>query len=584
MKKYFWPITIFLLGIITILTRFYHLSDLPAVLHRDESSIAFNAYSLLKTGKDEHQQQWPLSFQAFGDYKLPGLIYLTIPFIKFFGLNSFTARLPNAVFGCLLVVVSYFFCQELFKKSKLSLLFAFFIASTPFFIIASRNSYEPAIAIFLDLLALVFFLKGRKHLNYLLLFIVMSFLSSYFYHSALLLLPFIVAGLFLLYRQDYLQQRQSGLKLTLFALFYGLSLIVNVISIQSVNASRSNTTIFNSPQIADEIQLAIRQMYLSGVPLPLAHLIFNKLTIPSWHLVQNYLATFDPNFLFFRGDHNPWHSLENIHFGNVFFVILFFLLAALYGVLKKIPQLSKEEIFLLFYLLLSPLPCAITIDAPINNRLFHFHFALLLFAAYGVYQIYQQKEIWLKWLGSIAQVAYGGVFIYFLINYAFLFNKNLSPEWYEGVPQLSQQIQAVQGQYQRIYVGGLPLAYSFFSVYQQFDPADFQQQAVWKKDGFDSVQRYQKYIFESFPGEEKLNLTNIEQFFTPEVTQILVVQPANNQDLVTYAHQLAFIVSNYENKPLWMAYHVTKEDMIGAVLGRANGPERTQLLKYLQSL
>jgi len=106
---------------LAFILRFAFLSQIPSELNRDEASAGFNAYSLLKTGKDEHGNgPWPLVFRAFGDNKIPGYIYLTAPLIKIFGLNAFTVRLPSAFFGSLTILVFYFFDKELFKNSQLS--------------------------------------------------------------------------------------------------------------------------------------------------------------------------------------------------------------------------------------------------------------------------------------------------------------------------------------------------------------------------------------------------------------------------------------------------------------------------------
>ena len=41
----------------------------------DESSIAYNAYTISQHGVDEYGTSWPLFFRAFGEYKNPVLIF-----------------------------------------------------------------------------------------------------------------------------------------------------------------------------------------------------------------------------------------------------------------------------------------------------------------------------------------------------------------------------------------------------------------------------------------------------------------------------------------------------------------------------
>ena len=81
--------SILIVIILAIIIRFAGLSVLPPALNRDEAAIGWNAYSLLKTGKDEHGIKWPLNFKSIGDYKMPGYIYATILPIKFSALMNF---------------------------------------------------------------------------------------------------------------------------------------------------------------------------------------------------------------------------------------------------------------------------------------------------------------------------------------------------------------------------------------------------------------------------------------------------------------------------------------------------------------
>ncbi len=50
--------------------------DNPPGFYIDESSIAYNALSVARSGRDEHGEAWPLYFRAFGDYKNPTYVYL----------------------------------------------------------------------------------------------------------------------------------------------------------------------------------------------------------------------------------------------------------------------------------------------------------------------------------------------------------------------------------------------------------------------------------------------------------------------------------------------------------------------------
>ncbi|KKQ97141.1 MAG: hypothetical protein UT23_C0017G0002 [Candidatus Woesebacteria bacterium GW2011_GWA1_39_12] len=85
--------------------RLWKLGTIPPHLTSDEVALGYNAYSILKTGKDFWGESLPIVFKSFGDYT-PGLyVYLAAPFIGVMGLNELSVRLPNAIFG---VIIVYF--------------------------------------------------------------------------------------------------------------------------------------------------------------------------------------------------------------------------------------------------------------------------------------------------------------------------------------------------------------------------------------------------------------------------------------------------------------------------------------------
>ncbi|MBU4431115.1 hypothetical protein KKB16_03350, partial [Patescibacteria group bacterium] len=63
-------IILLLITLTAFFIRIYKTNSYPPLLW-DETAIGYNAYSILKTGKDEYGEFLPLIFKSFGDYK-PG--------------------------------------------------------------------------------------------------------------------------------------------------------------------------------------------------------------------------------------------------------------------------------------------------------------------------------------------------------------------------------------------------------------------------------------------------------------------------------------------------------------------------------
>jgi 4-amino-4-deoxy-L-arabinose transferase-like glycosyltransferase len=71
----------------------------PPGFYIDESSIAYNAYTISQTARDEHGNRLPLFFRGFGEYKNPTYIYLLAALFRVFGPGILIARLFSALLG-----------------------------------------------------------------------------------------------------------------------------------------------------------------------------------------------------------------------------------------------------------------------------------------------------------------------------------------------------------------------------------------------------------------------------------------------------------------------------------------------------
>lgn len=156
------PIIFLLILFLGAVLRIYHLGQIPPGVNRDEASIGYTAYSLLHTGKDEYGRFLPISFQSFGDWKLPIYIYETVLSVAIFGLNAFAVRIPSAIAGILLVILVYFLIKELFKDRNLALTAMFLTAISPWSIHLSRVESESNTAVTFVTLGVLLLLKSFK--------------------------------------------------------------------------------------------------------------------------------------------------------------------------------------------------------------------------------------------------------------------------------------------------------------------------------------------------------------------------------------------------------------------------------------
>ena len=201
--------------------RFYQLGSNPPSLDWDEAALGYNAYSILKSARDEYGSFLPLSIRSFNDYKPPLYTYLTTIPVYLFDLNEFSTRFVSAFLGTLTVIVSFFLIRQLIPKESnfFYLLFTFIFAISPWHIQFSRVAFETNTALFFMILGIYFFFRGMKSGNNYLYSMLSFGLSLYSYHSPRLIVPILIFGLLVLNRKKLKYQlRWVILSLSIFAL------------------------------------------------------------------------------------------------------------------------------------------------------------------------------------------------------------------------------------------------------------------------------------------------------------------------------------------------------------------------------
>ena len=117
----------------------------PAGFFIDESSVAYNAYTISQSGQDEFGNSWPLFFRAFGDYKNPVFVYLLAALFKITGPSILTARLVGAVAGVITCVLLGLLAARISGRRNIGLLITASALLTPWLFELSRVAFEVAL-------------------------------------------------------------------------------------------------------------------------------------------------------------------------------------------------------------------------------------------------------------------------------------------------------------------------------------------------------------------------------------------------------------------------------------------------------
>lgn len=481
------------------LFRFWGLTKSPPALNWDEVSIGVNAYSILKTGRDEWGQFLPLSFRAYGESKLPGMIYASIPGVAIFGLNEFGVRITPALIGILAVYALYLLGSQLISIN-FGLAAAALLSISPWHVHLSRASFEAGLGLLFVELSLYYFLRFATHRRSLVYCTLFAILALYSYNSVRIFLPLLYA--ILLWRQRQLLFRSSSLVIKLGIISFALLLPIFISLRDSSTLVRWNT--LNTLHNEGFLMAIGESRRYTPLQSPLPRLIHNKYTHLSYKFFLDYLHTFSSEFLFFKGSAQTQRSTQGM--GLLYFFEFPLLIIGLLE-LKNKRYVSLRSL-LIPWIILAPIPSAITLDAPSSLRALNLLPPLLLIESLGLLLAMS----WLATRANLLKVIVGlfviwniGLFVYRLLG---AYPIKYSGDWQWGYKQMIQEVTKYQDQVDKIYLTsdyGEPQMYLLFYGGKDLLPK-YQNPLLVDKTtdplGWVHVLRFDKFNFVDFEGTE----------------------------------------------------------------------------------
>lgn len=440
---------LFIIFIFALVLRIYNLGVFPYGFHVDEVKAGWNAFSILKTGFDDHHNLLPLYYDSFGDFRPTGIFYSIIPFVLIFGKSIFAVRFSASLFGALSVFPIYFLTRKITKDEKVSLLSSFLLTISPWHFEVSRATSEVVISTFFALFSFYFLIQllETKKVKYFYLNLISIFIAYLFYHSIRLLAPIIFIAIIFYYKKINKFVLMSTTVVILLTIFFTFS---------NLGLKRLNqVSIFKDTDINYEVQK-------SGS---------DKTYIYSKHLVLNYLNYFGTDFLV--GNTARPYRYVTPGFGLMNFVEYILFIIGVIGIVRK-----KFSCLPLILLLLSPIPAVMTAeDIPNLHRAFLMMPFIPIISAFGV--IYLKKYKTLILLALIIN------FLYFVNIYFHTYSQKPyikdyfvdSPTYRNiGTTELAKKIPELQGVYEKVVITNFPdNPYPWYAFFNNIDPKIFNQ-------------------------------------------------------------------------------------------------------------
>jgi len=500
---------LFFILLISGVLRFWNLSEYPIHLTIDEVAIGYNAYSILKTGRDEHGSFLPLAFKSTGDWKPPVLVYLMVPSVALFGLNEFGVRFPMALVGTITPFVVFLLIKKLSNNLLLSFLTAFSLAISPWHIHYSRASFEAVVALFFLLLGTLFFLEGKEGRKGLfLLSIIFLVLSMYAYHAERIFTPIFFLMLVFLYRKEVFSLGKNLILFLGIGFLFFLPLLLMMLDPRG--QTRAKMTF-----ISQDIEIS-RELHLPEEKLSLTQKILdNNLLILGNFWIKRYLNYWDPRFIFFKGMKLTLPDCPDIGILHLF-EIPFFIVGVLvffFGKEKFISAAGKKLI--IFWLLLGPFPASLANNDQHTLRSLTTIPAFQFLIGVGLY------FVWEKWVkNSIVRKILAGAIMFLMFIFSLFYYFDLYyihhpfqfSEYYDyGYKEMSLFAWENQTKFERIivdynfgslgpYLTGVPHLYILF--YGKYDPASYQNRPNLNSNDFAN------FYFRPINWREDSNLKN----------------------------------------------------------------------------
>jgi 4-amino-4-deoxy-L-arabinose transferase-like glycosyltransferase len=481
---------IYLLSIIAIafFLRIFNLGNNPNGFFCDEASNGYDSYSILYTLKDQHGQFLPLFARALDDYRPSLYIFLTVPFIKIFGLNEFATRSPAALAGVLTVLVIYYLAKEIFNE-KIGLFTAGLLAISPWHIQFSRIAFEAILIPLLLSLGILFFVKSFKNANYLIVSAFSFALSLHTYQAARVFVSLSVLGLAILYRQHLWKHKKQTAIATVVFLVIFIPLFSFWISPEGMARAKS------------------------------ARVETDLVTV-----FQSYLSYFNPVFLFFKGDPILRHSPSKL--GELYYFEIISVAVGLFYICREKFQ-GKGILFL--WLALYPIPAALTspehaLRAIAGVPLF------AMFSAFGIVKLIdlcqERKQRLLTLVGSVILIASLAILTE---RYFISYPKYSFKDWEYGMREAITY--AENHSYNRvvmsnkIYHRKCGSIHVFIPFYTQSNPAEYQRSPISPQT------RKKLFLGETDYAIGKYNLVSMDKQQEFDRNSLLIIPPQETKFL-----------------------------------------------------
>lgn len=401
--------------------RAWQFGSIPGGMNQDGAQAAIDAKALADYATDRYGMYMPVHFTGLGYGQMSVLLsYLMVPLFKLFGVSVVTARLPMLIVSLCGIAAAYFMFRRLFGVRAGQIVLAFLVFN-PWHFMQSRWALDCNVFPHMFLLGMFFMLKGiADKKRYLYISMVFYALCMYSYGIAFYTVPvFLLAACIYMLVKKVIGWKEAGISAGVYALVSWP--IYTTMAINALRLETIETPFFTMAFFPDSVR--------SKDILFFAEDKWEQLGINIKAMISVLL----------EGDTLPWNTIQG--FGTIYTCFLLFVPVGIYYAVhvyrKEADIIKKTSCMSLLFFFATGILAGILTSSVNVNRINIIMYPLVLFAAMGIYFVYESR----KKLALVLVPVYLLMSVMFVNQYFTDYAESIRYSFYEGFIDAVQDLE-----------------------------------------------------------------------------------------------------------------------------------------------
>ncbi|GAB4027597.1 MAG: hypothetical protein Fur0011_5980 [Candidatus Microgenomates bacterium] len=489
-KKFFKPLFLLTVTLVIVFPRFYQLDSTPPGLHIDEVSFAADAKSLAESLRDTHGVFLPRVFEAFGEYKAPGLTY-SMAFLSYIfdRMDNGIARMPSAIAGIFSILMLVFTLRTIYPGISVYVLAlsALILAYSPWHFDMSRIFYEAfsamawmSISIYLATRQILIPNKVKSWEWWATL--ATASIAGYYYASlryVIICYVLIISYLTSTGSKNLLKRTAVSLLVVFLVGIFWVGDLFSGIGLKRLYHYQEKANYGQSLEIDEKRQFCYLVFDRDANKSKACYLIWNKPISKITGGLRTIATYLGSNFLFINGE--PEHGFDS-QYGMYLlpllpiyiiglWIILSHFVSFINYTLKRKSATNESKLYFLYIstALLSLVPAGLALNINVRMGMIMLYLlAIVICVGLVEFLMWLQKNITFSWLRYFIHLSLLGVLVFYVIqstaHYYLVFTKSNDLQWTSDAGAIFNYVKSISNNYDRIVDTELhgPLAPYFY--------------------------------------------------------------------------------------------------------------------------